>query len=341
MSSESIAEKVKIESDRKKISYSQFSTWAKCPWSWKLGYMDRLNKYEPSAHTAFGTAIHEPIQTFVHALYTEGSRAADSIDCIGIFERVFNEELKGKNKVKKLDSDGNAILGADGKSEYEDVENPVQITDGEKAEFIEHGHLILNYFTSLENRIKYFPNKKYEVVGIELPINMPVMNNLSFVGYLDIVLRDTSTGKIKIIDLKTSTRMWNKYQQNDMSKIMQLTLYKAFYSKQFGVPLNKIDVEFVVLKRTLLEGVSFPESRLQRVTPPAGKMVVNDSVNLLVEFIENCFTEDGKYNTTGKFRKTPHKGNTRYSNCKFCDFSIKNGGPCDRKEEVIDLSKLE
>ena len=89
----------------------------------------------------------------------------------------------------------------------------------------------------------------------------------------------------------------------------------------------------------MIEGASFPESRLQRVTPPSGKMVVNDSVKMLVDFIENCFTDEGTYNTEGKFRKNPHKGKTRYSNCKYCDFSVKNGGPCDRKEGVVDLSE--
>ena len=184
-------------------------------------------------------------------------QSSDEVDCIGIFESVFEEDLKGKCRVKKTDEDGKVILNENGKAEYEEVEKPVELTQSQKDEFLEHGHLIINYFTSLENRIKYFPNKKYEIVGIELPINMPVMNNLAFIGYLDIVLKDVTTGKIKIIDLKTSTRMWNKYQQNDMLKIMQLTLYKAFYSKQFGVPLSKIDVEFVILKRTLIEGASF------------------------------------------------------------------------------------
>ena len=190
--------------------------------------MDGMNTYEPSVHTAFGNGIHEAIQTFVHKLYTDGTRAADEVDCIGIFESVFEEDLKGKCRVKKTDEDGKVILNENGKAEYEEVEKPVELTQSQKDEFLEHGHLIINYFTSLENRIKYFPNKKYEIVGIELPINMPVMNNLAFIGYLDIVLKDVTTGKIKIIDLKTSTRMWNKYQQNDMLKIMQLTCIKAF-----------------------------------------------------------------------------------------------------------------
>ena len=337
--SESIAEKVKIVSDRKRISYSQFSKWVACPMAWKYAYIDGLSKFENNIHCCFGTAIHEAVQTFVNELYTGGSAAADSIDVVKIFRDVLDKELEGVGKEKRLDDEGNPVLDENGKSIYDEVKNPVVVSDDDLNTFIEHGMLILNYFTSFANRSKYFPSKKYEIVGIELPLSMPIMNNLSFIGYLDIVLRDTQTGKIKIIDLKTSGRMWNKYQQNDMTKIMQLVLYKAFYSKQFGLPLNKIDVEFIILKRTLLEGVSFPESRLQRVVPMSGSTVVDDSVKLLVEFIENCFTSEGIHNSTGKFKKNPHKGKTRYSNCKYCDFSVKNGGPCDRKEGVVDFSE--
>jgi hypothetical protein len=317
---------------RKKISYSQFSEWMKCPYSWKLGYMDRRKKYEPSVHTAFGNAIHEPLQIFVDKLYNEGSSAADEVDMVGIFLQTFEKELTQKTKRSVKDKDGNYVLDENHKKTYEEVNNPIDIDDVEKMEFIEQGTEILNSIKSYTNRKSIFPSGKYECVGIEIPVNMEVMNNLAFVGYLDIVLRDKITGKYKIIDIKTSTRMWNKYQQNDVTKAYQLLLYKAFYSKQYNVPLTKIDVEFLIVKRTLLEGMNFPEKRTQKVVPPSSKNFVNEAVSKLVEFIDNCFTEDGEFNKDGKFRKTPHKGKTKYSNCKYCEFSIKNGGDCDRKE---------
>lgn len=319
--------------DRKKISFSQFSEWLKCPYSWKLGYLDGRKQYIPSVHTAFGNAIHEPIQIFVQKLYNEGSAAADSVDMVQIFLDTFEKELTQSRKQSKKDEDGSYILNENGNKTYETIENPIEITDIEKLEFVQQGIDILTAIQSYSNRKTIFPSGKYECVGVEIPINMEVMNNLAFVGYIDIVLRDKIVGKYKIIDLKTSTRMWNKYQQADILKAYQLLLYKAFYSKQFGVPLAKIDVEFLILKRTLLEGVTFPEKRTQTVVPPSSKNFVNDSVSSLVAFIENCFTEDGEFNREGTFKKTPHKGKSKYSNCKYCDFSDKNGGPCDRKED--------
>lgn len=335
--STSEAEKVKLDTgNRKSISYSQFSTWLKCPYAWKLGYIDKMTKYESTIHTCFGTAIHEAIQTFLLKLFGEGSIAADEVDTIQIFQDVFVKELKGERKVSCKDSEGDYILDVDGNKTYDTVSEPVKYDQEQFDEFVEHGKLILNTITDFANRQKYFPVNKYELVGIEIPINMDVMHNLCFIGYLDIVLKEKKSGKIRIIDLKTASRMWNKYQQNDMGKIYQLLFYKAFYSKQFGIPISKIDVEFLILKRTLLEGVSFPESRIQKVVPPSGKIMVDEAVTELVNFIKSGFTPEGDHNKYGVFRKNPHKGKTRYSNCKYCEFSCKNGGPCDRKEGTCD-----
>jgi len=317
---------------RKRISYSQFSQWFKCPQSWKYAYLDGLSKYENNVHCAFGTAIHESIQDWLTVLFTEGGLAADSFDAVSVFDRVFEKEMKGEKKVSIKDENGDYVLDSEGNKTYETKSEPVEIEEDELKTFVEHGHTIIECVTEYGNRRKHFPTEKYELAGIETPINIPVMNNLAFIGYLDIVLKEKATGKIKIVDLKTATRMWNKYQQADMGKILQLLFYKAFYSKQFGVPVNKIDVEFMILKRTLLEGVSFPENRIQKVIPPAGKVMVDEAVSTLVEFIENCFTDEGNHNKEAVYRKNPHKGKTRYSNCKYCEFSCKNGGPCDRKE---------
>jgi hypothetical protein len=296
--------------------------------------MDNLRKFEPNIHCCFGTAIHEAIQTWLDVLFEKGKREADGVDVVAIFKEVLDKELSGENEVSRKDDDGNYILDDNHEKIYDKVYQPITLESGQKEEFTEQGELIINHVTSHAIREKFFSPDKYELLGIETPIDMDIMNNLTFVGFLDIVLREKISGKIKVVDLKTSTRMWNKYQQNDITKINQLLLYKAFYSKQYGVPVAKIDVEFIVLKRTLLENVSFPETRTQRVVPPSGKMMVDDAVGSLVEFVHNGFTPEGAYNKEGKFRKNPHKGKTKYSNCKYCDFSCKKDGPCDRQEGI-------
>ena len=56
--------------------------------------------------------------------------------------------------------------------------------------------------------------------------------NIKFVGYIDLVIKDTVRDRIKIIDIKTSTMGWNKYMKADKNKSNQLLLYKQFYSKK-------------------------------------------------------------------------------------------------------------
>ena len=45
-------------------------------------------------------------------------------------------------------------------------------------------------------------------------------------------MKDEISGKIKIIDIKTSSRAWNKYQKANEVKNDQLLLYKEYYSKK-------------------------------------------------------------------------------------------------------------
>ena len=75
-----------------------------------------------------------------------------------------------------------------------------------------------------------------------------VKNNVFLNAYLDIVLKDTISGHIIIIDLKTSTKGWSKYQKNDKVKTSQMLIYKKFYSELCDVPLNEIKVEYHILK---------------------------------------------------------------------------------------------
>jgi hypothetical protein len=47
-----------------KISYSQFSMWDKCPYTWKANYVDKAETFKGNIYTLFGSAIHETIQAY-------------------------------------------------------------------------------------------------------------------------------------------------------------------------------------------------------------------------------------------------------------------------------------
>ena len=277
------------EKNKKKVSYSQYSNWFKCPHRWYLDYVKNLRTFEGSINTCFGTAIHESIQTYLETLYTKGHEEADKLNVFENFKQVFERELKTEK-------------------------NAVKYTEDEFTEFCFDGDDILDTFLSTANRLKYFPSKKYEFIGAELPLEVDIKNNVVFVAFIDLVLKDKDTGKYKIIDFKTSSSGWNSHMKEDESKYSQLLLYKAFYSKKFNVSLSDIEVEFFILKRKLYEGVNFPQSRIQVFKPAAGPTILKESINSFVEFLDYGFNADGTYNESNQYIKVP--GNAK-KNCKY------------------------
>jgi hypothetical protein len=50
----------------RKISYSQWSMYERCPLSWKLSYIDGLAPFQASIETVFGTAFPRNISIFLN-----------------------------------------------------------------------------------------------------------------------------------------------------------------------------------------------------------------------------------------------------------------------------------
>jgi hypothetical protein len=288
------------------VSYSQYSTFKTCPYSWYLSYVKKLKKYEGNINTVFGTAIHETLQLYIKTLYDKNADEADSLNLMDIFKNSFDENIKKEN---------------------------LNVNELEYNEFYTDGEEIIKYFTAPKNRLKYFPSKKYEVLGIELPLEVKLKNEtIQYSGYIDIALKDKQTNKILILDLKTSSRGWNEYQKKDDKKLNQLLLYKIFYSKLYNIDIKNIDVEFIVLKRKLLENVDFPQNRLQKIVPSNGTVSCKTASNDFNDFLNIAF-KDGKRNENVEdYPRTPGKNR---KNCKYCDFSNLNGGKCfgERKTE--------
>jgi hypothetical protein len=187
-------------------------------------------------------------------------------------------------------------------------------TEKDMVEFYGHGVEILKFIK--KRRAQYFSKKGYELVGIEVPLNYDLPNNIKFIGYIDIVIKDTVRDVIKIYDIKTSTMGWNKWMKADKNKTDQLLLYKQFYSKQFNHPMDRIEVEYFIVKRKLYENLDFPQKRVQKFVPANGKPSINQVVNRLDEFIKDGFNDDGEYRTEHIYRKEASK-----KNCKYCDFN--------------------
>ena len=276
----------------KKISYSQYSQWAVCPHKWKLNYIDELRTFKGNIHTLFGSAMHDVLQTYLTVMYNDTIKMADALPLASML----------LHRMKKYY-----------KEIVEDLHGEEVSSQEEMQEFYEHGLAIIEWF--IKKRGMYFNKKGYELVGIEVPIEYDLPNKIKFVGYIDVLMYDTVREKYKIIDIKTSTMGWNKWAKADKTKTDQLLLYKQFYGKQNDIPLDKIDVEYFIVKRKLYDKVDWPQRRVQTFTPANGTPSINKVTNNIQNFIDECFI-DGKYNKEHIYRKEASK-----KNCRFCEFN--------------------
>ena len=276
----------------KKISYSQYNQWVTCPHKWKLNYIEDLGEFTDSIHTLFGTSMHEVLQTYLTVMYNDTIKMADALP----LEKMLLHRMKYNYTT---------IMEKNGGVEF--------CTQADMEEFYQHGLLILEWFK--KKRANYFSKKNYELVGIEVPINYDLPNDIKFIGYMDVVIYDNFRDRYKIIDIKTSTMGWNKYMKADKNKTDQLLLYKQFYGAQNDIPVDKIDVEYFIVKRKLYEKVDFPQRRVQTFSPASGKPSINKVMNNLNQFIDESFI-NGEYNTEHTYIKQPSK-----KNCRFCEFN--------------------
>jgi hypothetical protein len=275
---------------RRRVSFSQYSMWLGCKHRWYLEYVKKLRKFEGSINTALGISMHETFQEYLRLLYDFGLVQADEFDYMAFFKEAYERE------VQKLRDDG------------------AEITEDDYMDFFYNGDDILREFMKTSTRIKHFPST-YELIGIEVPLEIDVMNNLQFVGYLDVVLKEKGTNNYLIIDFKVTSTGWNRYMKEDETKYSQLQIYKKVYSKVLGVPMSNIKIEFFIVKRKFYENVDFKQSRIQIFSPPSGPTAVNETVDSFIEFLEHGFTKDGEFNLDSEYPKYPGKNK---KNCRYC-----------------------
>lgn len=277
----------------KKVSFSQYQLYSTCPQAFKLRYIDKLGESSANIYTIFGTSVHETIQEFLRVMYNDSKKAALELDLNKLLlEWMRGEFLKEQSKL----SEGSVC-------ERHQLE-----------EFYEDGVHILNWF---KKKIDRFYNKSgYELLGIETQLDAPIKNGVNFIGFIDVVIKDVSENSIIIIDLKTSTNGWGKYQKSDKYKNAQIVLYKKYYSEQFDVPLDRIKVEYQVMRRKIYGDSPFPIPYMSKHIPANGTPTVNKVYREFLEFVDEVFDEEGNYKQLD-YPKVP--GN-KQKNCRFCEF---------------------
>ena len=273
-----------------KISYSQLSMFSECPKRWKLNYVDKLRVFESNIYLVFGTAMHEVLQTYLEVLYNDSAKNADLLD----LNEMLRDKLVEQFKIAE-ESDGKPPC-----------------TKEDLQEFFQDGVDIIDFVKKRRN--DYFGKRGFKLIGCEVPIEVMLKKDIKMVGYLDVVILDEIHNTIKIIDIKTSTMGWNKWQKRDENKTQQLLLYKQFYAKQYNHPVDKIEVEYFIVKRKLWEKAMFPQKRVQKFSPASGTVSMNKVAKRLDTFLDLAFDDNGEQ-ITDNIIATPSK-----KACKWCEF---------------------
>ena len=283
----------------KTVSFSQYSIYKQCNYRWYLDYVKKLQPFKPSIHLIFGTAFHETLQNYLKVMYEESATAADKIHLPTYFKTKFIELYR------------------------ENCQPDHFSTPEELSEFYEDAVSILDFFKKKRNL--FFSKKNTELIGIEIPINGPIVESIPGVtmkGFIDLITYDKILDKYTIYDIKTSTRGWSDYEKKDQVKVNQILLYKRFFSNLKGVPEDKIDVQFFIVRRKINENLEFAPKRVQEFIPANGTKKVKDAFEDIQKFVVEAFTPEGDYREK-EYPKDPKK-------CKFCPYNDKPN-LCDKK----------
>ena len=280
-------------SQNKHISYSQLNSFANCQKQWYLQYVKKLAPYEGSIHAMFGTAMHETIQTWLTTLYHDKVKTANEMDLDAL---LYENMVKAYKSTKAQNSF----------QEFTSLE--------EMNMFYLDGKHILNFLK--KKRGGYFSTKGTYLAGVETLLYQELRPGVQFKGFIDLVFYSEVLDEWTIIDIKTSTSGWNDWAKKDDNKIAQILLYKEFFSKQFDIPIDKINVEYFILKRKVPKDAEFAamERRVQQFRPPSGKIKRGQAVSLMNNFVETAVDMDGEY-IDKDYPTSPSK-----SACMFCSF---------------------
>ena len=277
---------------QKAISYSQFSVYATCNHQWYNSYVLNLNPYSNSIHTLFGTAMHDTLQNYLNVMFESSGVVADhTINLEEYFKNRFIELYQNHYNITK-----------------EHISSAAEM-----REFFEDGKAILEWFK--KKRVKYFSNRGCRLLGIELPLLVNVSNNIFLKGFIDVVIYDFDLDKVYIYDIKTSSRGWSDKEKKDETKVAQIILYKEFFAKQYNIDVEKIEVEFFIVKRKIFKTDDFIIPRIQQFKPASGKGKRRKVVENLENFIKDCF------DPLGKPIEKSYTKNIGEKSCKWCPYA--------------------
>lgn len=274
-----------------KISYSAYSLYKNCGHRYYLENVIEAPDFIPSIYAYFGDAMHDSLRKGIEHSLNEEERVNNFVY---VFKKLVMDNLQDYPDFVKL------------------------------KEFTEQGIEILKIMPT--ERL----SEKYVFIGAEDLIVEPMYGNYSFVGFIDLILKNKLTGKYVIIDWKTSTFPWDVEQKkSDKTFMSQMMFYKYFYALKKNIPLQDIDCKYVVLNR--LKGLSDKDGygAIQNVEIDTNEPLMEEVLEDLAKTTRDIFIR--KVFTKAKLEK-------RKESCKYCPFN-KNYKLCNNeKVQNLDLT---
>ena len=277
-------------SKNKHISYSSISTYNKCPKLWELQYLRSAVPFTQNIYTCFGTAMHETMQEWLTVMYHDSAKAANDMNL---------KDLLYANMIKAYKS-GKAQMGHEHFSTQEEL-----------TQFWIEGNHILEWLK--KKRAAYFSTKTMMLAGVETLLYHEIRPGVMFKGLVDLVFYNKNSDTWTIMDIKTSTSGWRDNQKKNPNLTAQVILYKEFFAKQFNIPVEKIEVEYFIVKRRVPKEAEFAsmQKRVQEFSPNAGPRKTKQVIDSMNKFISEVVDENGDYidkdyKCTNPFGKCEH-----------------------------------
>jgi len=237
--------------------------------------------------------MHETIQTWLETMYH--GKVKDAMD-MNLDQLLYDKMISSYKTTKVLNS-------------HQHFSTPEELN-----QFWIDGKHILNYLK--KKRGTYFSSKTMMLAGVETLLYQNLRPGVQFKGFIDLVFYHPTVDRWTIMDIKTSTSGWRDEAKKDTKKIAQILLYKKFFAEQFDIDIEKIDVEYFILKRRVPKDAEYPamERRVQTFTPPSGKIKIGQAVSLMENFVQTAVDMEGNY-IEKEYPTNPSKWG-----CNFCAF---------------------
>jgi hypothetical protein len=275
------------------VSYSSISTFNKCPKLWELQYLRNKVPFRQNIYTCFGNAMHETIQEWLTVMYYDTVKASNEMN----LDKLLYANLVKAYKVGRAQMKGEHYSNSD-----------------QLNEFYLDGKHILDFLK--KKRASYFTSKTMMLSGIETLLYQDIRPGVKFKGLIDLVFYHPNTETWTIMDIKTSTRGWNQKAKSNTNLTAQVVLYREFFAKQFDIDIDKIKLEYFVVKRRIPKDAEFAAalSRVQTFNPfgnSSGKNKTKQVLKSMDDFINETIDEEGKYfdknyNCKNAFGKCEH-----------------------------------